>query len=313
MPQRAGRCLAGTKGLAMRYAGWVVLALLAGVPVARAHDAPPRPHAPAITAPVPAAPNPESPAAITIRDGVLTGPMGPDPHGTPAATVIDHLTITPGAKGLLVSGKGAVTTLPGGGLAGRDQPRLAIDHSTIEPGGAALPAVMITSAIAGSTEVGTLSITDSTISAKGPALLVAGANAAITISGGALASDAGILLLVRANDAAAHAPADGPGVRLTIKGARLTGDIDNADTDRPAHVTLTDASLTGALHHVSLSMDAASHWAARANSEIALMAGTAVAAIDAPAGVTITARVSADGSPHGTYPLTGGGTLIITE
>ena len=86
MPQRAGRCLAGTKGLAMRYAGWVVLALLAGVPVARAHDAPPRPHAPAITAPVPAAPNPESPAAITIRDGVLTGPMGPDPHGTPAAS-----------------------------------------------------------------------------------------------------------------------------------------------------------------------------------------------------------------------------------
>ena len=62
-----------------------------------------------------------------------------------------------------------------------------------------------------------------------------------------------------------------------------------------------------------LRADAASHWTARADSQIALAAGTPVAVIDAPSGVTITARAGADGAPHGRYPLSGGGVLLVTD
>ncbi|HZV09759.1 MAG TPA: hypothetical protein VFF94_08360, partial [Novosphingobium sp.] len=72
------------------------------------------------------------------------------------------------------------------------------------------------------------------------------------------------------------------------------------------------ARLSGALHHVVLAADAASHWRATAASEVALAPGAALGAIDAAAGITITATTQDPALVAGPRPLPSGGVLLIT-
>lgn len=212
---------------------------------------------------------------------------------------------------------------------------VVINHSEVESGGyvgiiagagqielhqvagkAAFSAVMIHSVMGDAQEVGTLAISDSVLHTAGPVLLVKSANATITISGGAYTSDTGILLLVRKNDDANATQTRGahvPGVHLAINAAHLTGDVVDSDPDHETFVNLADANLTGVLQQVTLAADAASHWTARANSQVVLAAGTPLATIDAPAGVTISAKASDASLPRGSHALPGGGTLTITN
>jgi hypothetical protein len=62
-----------------------------------------------------------------------------------------------------------------------------------------------------------------------------------------------------------------------------------------------------------VTLDAASHWTATANSTITLAGAFRVGQIDAPRGVTISAAVGSDSTMPGSYPLRSGGTLNITS
>jgi hypothetical protein len=174
--------------------------------------------------------------------------------------------------------------------------------------------VMIHSVMGDPQEVAELNLDDTAITSAGPAILVKSANADISVTGGSVSSPSGRLLEVRKNDdpnATQTRGAKVPGVHLTLHKAALTGDVVNTDPDRAVHLALHDSQLTGALHHVVFAADGNSHWHANAASDIMLAQGTSPAAIDAPAGVTITAH-SADPALTGNRTLASGGTLVIT-
>ncbi|HZU64543.1 MAG TPA: hypothetical protein VFF98_12740 [Novosphingobium sp.] len=175
--------------------------------------------------------------------------------------------------------------------------------------------VMIHSVMGDPQEVAELNLADTSLVTTGPAFLVKSANARITIHGGQIASAAGRLLELRRNEDANATQTHGatvPGVTLTLAAADLAGDVVNSDGDRALRLRLEGARLSGALHHVVLAADAASHWRATAASEVALAPGAALGAIDAAAGITITATTQDPALVAGPRPLPSGGVLLIT-
>ena len=78
-------------------------------------------------------------------------------------------------------------------------------------------------------------------------------------------------------------------------------------------VALVGTSLRGAIERASLSLDAASHWTATANSTITLAGAVRMAQINARSGVTISAVAGSSSTPAGSYPLSGGGMLNISS
>lgn len=167
-------------------------------------------------------------------------------------------------------------------------------------------------------ETGLLSLSQVTLESGGPLLLVKSANAAITINGGSLRSDSGVLLEVRRNDDANATKVNGqavPGVRLTINGAELRGDIIDTDPERRTYVNLSGTKLAGALNGVTLSADANSRWTARADSEIWLDGPVGPGIIDAPGGVTVKLHPPAGpgGPPDKEFKLPGGGRILIVD
>lgn len=182
-------------------------------------------------------------------------------------------------------------------------------------GRAGTSAVMIHSVMAFNVdETAELNVTDSLFSSAGPVFLVKSANADISVKGGALTSDTGILLEVRKNsdpNATQTRGARVPGVHLKIAQAQLAGDVIDSDPDREAFLVLDHAKLTGALRNVTLEGDAKSHWTARANSSVTLAPGTAPDIIDAPSGVLVTARIADPAVSAGERALPSGGRLAI--
>ena len=71
---------------------------------------------------------------------------------------------------------------------------------------------------------------------------------------------------------------------------------------------MTSTCLTGAIRNANLIMDQGSRWYATGDSSVVLGSDVETAQIDAPAGVTITAKAA---SGQGTYPLSSGGTLVV--
>ncbi|NKJ44303.1 hypothetical protein [Novosphingobium sp. SG720] len=176
--------------------------------------------------------------------------------------------------------------------------------------------VMIHSVMGNPQEVAVLNLTGTTLASAGPAILVKSANATITVAGGSLRSASGQLLDMRKNDDANATRTDGarvPGVRLVLRQTTQAGSVSNSDPDRTLTLSLQGARLEGALNHVVFAADAASHWRASAASTVTLASPAAVAAIDAPGSVTVTA-ISADPAlAAGPRPLPSGGTLIVVR
>ncbi|MDE1915316.1 MAG: hypothetical protein KGJ57_10475 [Sphingomonadales bacterium] len=175
--------------------------------------------------------------------------------------------------------------------------------------------VMIHSVMGNPQEVAILNLVDTSLSSDGPALLIKSANARITVEGGKIASATGQLLLLRKNEDANATQTHGatvPGVTLTLRKVDLSGAIESQDKDRTLTLKLEGARLAGALHHVVLQADQASHWHATADSQIVLGAGLPLQTIDAPAGVKVAATAQSSAITPGTYPLASGGTLLVT-
>jgi hypothetical protein len=215
-----------------------------------------------------------------------------------AHVVLNRTVVTSGAHMGIIAGKARM------------------DFNTVS-GRATQSAVMIHSVMAfDPTEAGLLSLTNSAISTGGPVLLVKSANAVIAITGGSLKSDTGVLMEVRKNadpNATQTRGAKVPGVRLSITGAALSGDVIDTDSDRETKLELHAATLAGALSDVTLSGDAGSHWVARAASTVSLAPGTSLTLIDAPTGVRVTAKIADMAVPIGETKLPSGGTLLVVR
>lgn len=174
--------------------------------------------------------------------------------------------------------------------------------------------VMIHSVMGQPQEVATLSIRGGTLRSTNAAIVVKSANADISIDQAELRADNGDLLLGVVNDDG-HATkthgAEVPGIRATLRGSRLQGNLVHLDTDRAMRVRLEGSTLRGRVQGVHLSLDAASRWTATADSSATLAADTALAQLDAPAGVTIQAPAVAGGLPAGEHRLASGGRLVL--
>jgi hypothetical protein len=176
--------------------------------------------------------------------------------------------------------------------------------------------VMIHSVMGNPQEVALLNLVDTTLASAGPAILVKSANAAITVAGGSLRSASGQLLELRRNDDANATKTGGarvPGVHLTLRHTTQAGAVTNTDPDRVLTLSLEAARLDGALRHVVFQADAASHWRADAASTIVLASPASIAAIDAPAAVTVTATSDDPALAPGARALPSGGKLMIVR
>jgi hypothetical protein len=165
-------------------------------------------------------------------------------------------------------------------------------------------------------EIGRIEIDGGKLVTAKALILVKSANADITLDGASLASSSGVLIQSALNDDSNATKVDGQavaGIRATLKHLTVAGDILHQDPERTMSVSLVGTRLRGAIEHASLSLDAASHWTATANSSITLAGTVNIAQINAPSGVTISAAVGSDSTLTGSYRLGGGGTLIVTS
>jgi hypothetical protein len=165
-------------------------------------------------------------------------------------------------------------------------------------------------------EIGSIEVDGGRLVSGKALILVKSANAEITLDGAALASGSGVLIQSVLNEDANATRVDGrpvTGIHATLKHLSVAGDIRHEDPERAMSVSLVGTRLRGAIEGASLSLDAASTWAATANSTISLAGDFRIAQINAPSGVTINAVAGSSGSAlTGSYPLRGGGTLNIT-
>lgn len=197
----------------------------------------------------------------------------------------------------------------GGVIAG--QANLALNRVKSRTGG---NTVMIHSVMGQPQEVATLRITGGELRSTNAAVVVKSANADIVIDGARLQADNGDLLLGVVNDDGFATKTQGatvPGIKALIKASRLQGNLVHLDTDRAMRVRLEGSTLQGRVQGVELALDAGSRWQASADSSVTLAAGTTLAQVDAPAGVTISARAVPGGLPAGEHRLAGGGRLEV--
>jgi hypothetical protein len=165
-------------------------------------------------------------------------------------------------------------------------------------------------------EIGRIDIDGGKLATAKSVILVKSANADITLDGAALSSGSGVLIQTVRNEDPNATKVDGQavtGIRATLKRMSVVGDIRHQDPDRTMSVALVGTSLRGAIERASLSMDAASHWTATANSTVTLASAVKIAQISAPSGVTINAVAGSNSAPAGSYPLSGGGTLNVSS
>ncbi len=97
------------------------------------------------------------------------------------------------------------------------------------------------------------------------------------------------------------------GVHVNLRNMAVTGDIIHDDRERDMTVNLRSTCLTGAIRNANLTMDVGSRWAASGDSYVVLASDVDLSQLDAPAGVTITAK----GAVPGEHQLPSGGKIII--
>ncbi len=172
--------------------------------------------------------------------------------------------------------------------------------------------IMIHSVMGRPAEVGTLTIKGGVVATKESSIWVKSANADITADGVTFQPANGIILesIINTDPNATKASADSPGIVATFRDSSLNGAILGNDSQRKVSVILENTRLNGPVHNAGLTLESGAAWTAPANSEVVLLKGT-VSQIDAPAGVTISARATPDILAAGDYRLAAGGTLTV--
>ena len=144
------------------------------------------------------------------------------------------------------------------------------------------------------------------------AVVVKSNNADILFENAEIHSHAGLLLRSKVNDdpcAPDPAGKEVYGIHVTLKNMDTENGIAHEDPNRVMTVNLENARLTGAITGGALvTLDGASKWTATADSDVVLNGDVPAGAIDAPTGVTITAK----GAENAELSLPSGGTLVIS-
>jgi hypothetical protein len=164
-------------------------------------------------------------------------------------------------------------------------------------------------------EIGILEIMGGKIVTKEAVILVKSTNTDITLDGAKLSSESGLLIHSIINPDPYATKLEGQevtGVRATLKNMTLEGDILHEDSERTMSLVFTDTSLKGAIQNASVSLDGVSKWTATVDSKVTLEGGIDVKSIDAPTGVTISAKAGKGCTLKGSYKLNGGGTLKVS-
>ena len=161
------------------------------------------------------------------------------------------------------------------------------------------------------TETGELTVESSTVNTKKEAITVRGQNVVIDLIDSAITSEAGVLVHTMKNtdpNASQVLGRPTPGVEVNLYDMAACGDILHEDPERDMRLNLVSSNLRGAVQNAYISLDGGSSWYATADSAVTLASEVDQAQIDAPAGVTITAKAA---SGAGSYTLYSGGTLVV--
>jgi len=160
-------------------------------------------------------------------------------------------------------------------------------------------------------EVGVLEVEGSRITAGDEIMLCRSENLKAKFARTELFSDAGVILRTEENDDPARTiPSDHPyGVRASFEEMKLEGDFIHEDNARPMYLEFTKVHMTGSVKNAYLSMDVNSFWYSDKDSYVTFTDDVFVSQIDAPEGVTISAK----GECEGEYILHSGGRLTVTK
>ena len=101
------------------------------------------------------------------------------------------------------------------------------------------------------------------------------------------------------------------GVNAVIANGDYAGDIVNDDTDRTMNVSILNATVKGVITDAYIKLEG-SRWTATGDSSVCLVGETKAEQLDAPAGVTITAKAGEGCGLSGEYALPSGGKLIVS-
>lgn len=176
---------------------------------------------------------------------------------------------------------------------------------------------MLHGGMEGYVDTGIIDIKGGKLQSEKEMILAKSTNADIYINGAELISKSGVLLKTMVTDDHFYAEfsAKGPecyGIQMTLEGTELDGDILHEDTERKMNLSLVDTTLKGAITgNPTLMLYGNNAWTATANSEVTLKNIESVDAIDALAGVIITAKAGEGCALAGKYDLKSGGALIV--
>lgn len=159
-------------------------------------------------------------------------------------------------------------------------------------------------------EASTLRVKDSSINTKSAVVKVKSQNAVIDLRNTDVKTESGILVHTIVNDDPDATQVNGEtvyGVHLNLDGMDVAGDILHEDTERDMFIDCRATTLKGAIRNAGLTMDIGSKWIATNDSTVTFAGDIHLTQLDAPKGVTITAK----GAESGSYDLPGGGMLIV--
>lgn len=167
-------------------------------------------------------------------------------------------------------------------------------------------------------DVGIIEMTDCDIHSKKEVILAKTTNADIYVKGGKLESGMGVILrsMVTDDEIYYQRGSRGPevyGVQATFEAMELNGDLRHDDTERKMCLSLVDTTLRGAVTgNPTLALYGASRWTATADSAVTFVGSVDVSALDADAGVTITATAGEGCAlAAGETALPSGGKLVV--
>ncbi len=160
-------------------------------------------------------------------------------------------------------------------------------------------------------ELGYAEVNGCNVTCGSTALLSRSANAEFIVNSSMIRSLSGDLLKAEVNPDPCATDTKGKevyGVHGTLKNSVLQGNVTGEDPTRSVYVYLENTALTGAVNNAYLTLDPNSRWTATENSVLTLVGEFELDQIDAPTGVTITAR----GGQSGQFDLASGGKLELT-
>lgn len=161
------------------------------------------------------------------------------------------------------------------------------------------------------TQVSGLDVVGGDIRTRDCAVIVKSENTDILFDGVKVKSLAGVLVRSRVNDDPMAAKVGNDvvyGIHVKLRNMDTENDIIHGDTERRMVIYFENSKLKGAITGGAIvKMDGESSWYADKDSDVVLMGSIDLDKVDAPAGVTITAK----GAEAGEYALASGGLLKV--